>query len=125
MSESKLLKGIVYGALVGGALTMMDRKTRDSVASKTRYVGNQIQYYCKNRQELKTTIEEQVTKWKSLYDQFASDATYLSQKVNEVKEITPQVKTLLTETKDAFVQSKEEYKSLVVPDADDSSIVKQ
>ena len=63
-------------------------------------------------------------KWKSFYDQIASDATYISQKVNEVKEMTPQVKTLVTDTKDAFVQSKEEYKSIVVPESDEH-IVKQ
>lgn len=124
MSENKLAKGILCGALLGGALTMLDKKTRDAVVKKTKYVGNQIQYYSKNRQELKTTIEEQINKWKSFYEQFASDANYISQKVNEVKEITPQVKTLLTDTKEAFVQSKEEYKSIVVPDSEEG-IVKQ
>ncbi|WP_391117319.1 YtxH domain-containing protein [Psychrobacillus sp. L3] len=124
MSETKLVKGIVYGALIGGALTMLDRTTRNGVAKKSRYLGRQIQYYSKNRQELITTIEEQLTKWKSFYDQFASDATYISQKVNEVKEITPQVKTLLSDTKEVFTQSKEEYKSIVIPESDEN-IVKQ
>ncbi|QFG00202.1 YtxH domain-containing protein [Psychrobacillus glaciei] len=124
MSESKLAKGIVCGALIGGALTMLDRSTRDTVAQKSRYIGKQIRYYSKNRQELITTLEDQITKWKSFYDQFASDATYISQKVNEVKGITPQVKTLLTDTKEVFTQSKEEYKSIVIPESDEN-IVKQ
>lgn len=125
MSENKLGKGILYGALIGGAVTMLDRKTRDAVINKSRYVRNEIQYYSKNREELKTTIESQVEKWKAFYEQFASDATYLSQKVNEVKEITPQVKTLLTDTKDAFAQSKDEYKSIVVPEPEYSSIYEE
>lgn len=124
MSENKLVKGIVCGALVGGALTMLDRSTRDAVAKKSRYVGKQIQFYAKNRDELITTIEDQFYKWKSFYEQFASDATYISQKVNEVKEITPQVKTLVTDTKEAFTQSKEEYKSIVIPESEEN-IVKQ
>ncbi|WP_144511810.1 YtxH domain-containing protein [Bacillus sp. FJAT-22090] len=124
MSENKLLNGIVCGAIIGGALTMLDKKTRNAVIHKSRYMGNQIQYYSKNRQELKSTLEDQVTKWKSLYEQFASDATYLSQKVHEVKEITPQVKTLLTDTKEAFAQSKEEYKTIVEPESEEN-IVKQ
>lgn len=122
MSENKFLKGILCGAVVGGALTMLDRKTRDSVMNKTRYIRNEIQYYSKNREELKTNIEHQITKWKSVYDQFSSDAMYLTEKVNEAKEITPQVKTLLTYTKDAFSQSKEEYKSIVVPEKEEKSI---
>ena len=125
MSENKLGKGILYGALIGGAVTMLDRKTRDAVINKSRYVRNEIQYYSKNREELKTTIESQVEKWKAFYEQFASDATYLSQKVNEVKEITPQVKTLLTDTKDAFAQSKDEYKSIVVPEPEYTSIYEE
>jgi len=125
MSENKLGKGILYGALIGGAVTMLDRKTRDAVINKSRFVRNEIQYYSKNREELKTTIESQVSKWKAFYEQFASDATYLSQKVNEVKEITPQVKTLLTDTKDAFAQSKDEYKSIVVPEPEYSSIYEE
>ncbi|MFF2754909.1 YtxH domain-containing protein [Psychrobacillus sp. NPDC058041] len=124
MSENKLVKGMVCGALLGGALTMLDRSTRDAVARKSRYVGKQIQFYAKNRDELITTIEDQFTKWKSFYEQFASDATYISQKVNEVKEITPQVKTLVADTKEAFTQSKEEYKSIVIPQSEEN-IVKQ
>jgi gas vesicle protein len=124
MSDNKLFKGIVCGAVIGGALTMLDKNTRNTVVNKTKYAKKQMQYYSKNREELKTTIQNQVTKWKSFYEQFASDATYISQKVNEVKVMTPQVKTLLTDTKEAFVQSKEEYKSIVVPEPDEN-IVKQ
>lgn len=122
MSESKFVKGILCGAVVGGAISLLDRKTRDSVMNRTRYVRNEIQYYSKNREELKATIEEQFTKWKSVYDQFSSDAMYLTEKVNEAKEITPQVKSLLTDTKDAFSQSKEEYKSIVDPEKEEKSI---
>ncbi|MFJ5772235.1 YtxH domain-containing protein [Psychrobacillus sp. NPDC093180] len=124
MSESKFVKGVVCGALIGGALTMLDNKTRNAVVQKTNSLGRQIKYYSTNRQELKATLEEQVTKWKSFYEQINSDATYISQKVNEVKEMTPQVKTLLTDTKEAFAQSKEEYKSIVDPESEEY-IVKQ
>ena len=56
MSENKLVKGIIYGAIVGGTLTLLDRKTRDSVVNKTRYVRNEIRYYSNNRAELKNTL---------------------------------------------------------------------
>lgn len=124
MGESKFVKGVVCGALIGGALTMLDEKTRNAVVQKSTSIGRQIKYYSTNRQELKTIVEDQLTKWKSFYEQMNSDATYISQKVNEVKEMTPQVKTLVTDTKEAFVQSKEEYKSIVVPESDEY-IVKQ
>ncbi|MFJ7973342.1 YtxH domain-containing protein [Psychrobacillus sp. NPDC096389] len=124
MSESKFVKGVVCGALIGGALTMLDEKTRNAVIQKSNSIGRQIKYYSTNRQELKMTLEDQLTKWKSFYEQINSDATYISQKVNEVKEMTPQVKTLLTDTKEAFAQSKEEYKSIVESESDEY-VVKQ
>lgn len=119
MSESKFVKGVLCGAVLGGALTMLDRKTRDSVMNRSRMVRNEIKYYNNNRDELKKLIDQQVNKWQSVYNQFSSDAKYISQKVNEVKEITPQVKTLVSETKDTFSQSKEEYKSIVVPEEEE------
>ena len=39
--------------------------------------------------------------------------------------MTPQVKTLLTDTKDAFSQSKDEYKSIVVPEPEYTSIYEE
>mgnify|MGYP003515624677 CR=1 FL=1 len=39
--------------------------------------------------------------------------------------MTPQVKTLITDTKDAFTQSKDEYKSIVVPDPEPTSIFEE
>lgn len=119
MSESKFVKGVLCGAVLGGALTLLDRKTRDSVMNRSRMIRNEIKYYNRNRDELKKVLDQQVTKWQSVYNQFSSDAKYISQKVNEVKEITPQVKTLVSETKDTFSQSKEEYKSIVVPEEDE------
>ena len=122
MNENKLVKGIICGAIIGGAVTMFDRKTRDSVMNKTRYVRNEVVYYNKNRNELKSALDEKVTKWKSIYNQLASDVLYVSNKVNEVKGMTPQVKNLLNETKDTFTQSKEEYKAFVTPEQEPSSI---
>ena len=60
MSESKFVKGVVYGALIGGALTMLDNKTRNAVVQRSNRIGSQIKYYSTNRQELKTTIEDQL-----------------------------------------------------------------
>lgn len=122
MSEHKFYKGILCGAVLGGAISLLDRKTRDAVVNKSRVIRNEISYYSKNRDELKTTLEDQMNKWKAIYEQFTSDAKYLSNKVNEVKEITPQVKSLLAETKDTFSHSKEEYKTLVAAEEEPKSI---
>ena len=122
MSEHKFYKGILYGAVLGGALSLLDKQTRDAVMNKSRVIRNEISYYSKNREELKTTLEDQMNKWKAIYDQFNSDAKYLSNKVNEVKEITPQVKNLLAETKETFSHSKEEYKTLVASEEEPKSI---
>ena len=64
----------------------------------------------------KLKLQEKADKIQSVYNQFSRDAQYLSGKVDELKTLSPQVKTLVTDTKEAFVHSKEEYKTIVKED---------
>ncbi|MFX3675096.1 MAG: YtxH domain-containing protein [Paenisporosarcina sp.] len=113
MNESKLFKGIVFGAIAGVGISMFDRATRENVKYNIKTLSSDIQYYSKNREDLKIKLQEKAEKLQSVYNQFSQDAQYLTSKVDEIKTLTPQVKTLVTDTKDAFVLSKEEYKTIV------------
>lgn len=113
MSESKFVKGMVFGAIAGAGLSLMDRVTREDVKYKLKTVSSDVKYYSQHRTELKMMLQEKADKLQSVYQQFSQDAQYLSGKVEELKTLSPQVKTLVTDTKDAFVHSKEEYKTIV------------
>lgn len=113
MKESKFVKGMVIGAIAGAGLSLLDRITREDVKYKLRTVSSDVKYYSKNREDLKMKLQEKADQIHTVYNQFSQDAQYLSDKVDELKTLTPQVKTLVTDTKDAFVHSKEEYKTIV------------
>ena len=118
MNESKFVKGIVIGAIAGAGLSLLDRVTREDVKYKLRNVSSDVKYYSKNREDLKMKLQEKADQIHTVYNQFSQDAQYLSDKVDELKTLTPQVKTLVTDTKDAFVHSKEEYKTIVKNEED-------
>ena len=118
MSESKFVKGMLVGAIAGAGISLFDRATREDVKFRLKTVSYDVRYYSKNREELKLKLQEKADKLQTVYNQFTQDAQYITEKVEEIKELTPQVKTLVTDTKDAFVHSKEEYKTIVKNDED-------
>ncbi|WP_019414561.1 YtxH domain-containing protein [Paenisporosarcina sp. TG20] len=119
MTESKLIKGIFIGAIAGAGISMFDRATREDLKYKMRIMSYDAKYYLKNRDDLKLKLQEKADKLQSVYNQLSQDKQYLTGKVEEFKALTPQVKTLVLDTKDAFVQSKDEYKTIVNNDEDD------
>lgn len=121
MNESKLVKGMVIGAIAGVGISMFDRATRENVKYNLKNISSDVKYYSKNRDDLRQVLQEKSEQLQSVYNQFSQDAQYLSSKVDEIKSLTPQVKTLVSDTKDAFSQSKEEYKTLVKPDDEEDS----
>lgn len=113
MKESMLVKGILFGAVAGAGISLLDRTTREDVKYRLNNLSSDIKYYSQNREDFKLKLQEKADKIQSVYNQFSRDAQYLSGKVDELKTLSPQVKTLVTDTKEAFVHSKEEYKTIV------------
>jgi hypothetical protein len=103
----------MLGALLGGAVSMFDRSTRQQVIKKSNAAISQVGYYSKNPDVLKRKLQQQKDKYVAIYEQFSGDAEYIKTQVEELKTLTPQVKELVVGTKEAFVDSKEEYKEFV------------
>ena len=116
MKESMLVKGILFGAVAGAGISLLDRTTREDVKYRLNNLSSDIKYYSQNREDFKLKLQEKADKIQSVYNQFSRDAQYLSGKVDELKTLSPQVKTLVTDTQEAFVHSKEEYKTIVKED---------
>ncbi|CAM3213186.1 YtxH domain-containing protein [Filibacter tadaridae] len=113
MGRNKLGKFIIYGALSGGLVSMLDRNTRIQVTKKIRDSVTDVRFYKKNPDILKWKIQEKTEKVQSVYEQLSGDATYIKEQVDELKSLTPQVKDLMVNTKEAFTESKDEYKSII------------
>lgn len=113
MGNSKFGTFIIAGALTGAVVSMFDRSTRKDIVKKSTKCITEMKYYAKNPDVLKWKLEEKKGKYLSVFEQLSDDATYIKAQVQELKTLTPQVKGLVMDTKDAFVESKDEYKSIV------------
>lgn len=113
MSKSKFGQFMIAGALIGAAVSLFDRTTREQVTKKSKNLVAEIGFYSKNPDVFKLKIQEKTEKVRTLYEQLAGDASYIKAQVEELKTLTPQVKELVMDTKDTFVESKDEYKAIV------------
>lgn len=113
MGKSKFGTFIVLGAIAGAAISLLDRKTRESVVDTTKKVTNEVTYYTKNPSLLKERVQNEAQKYQSLYERFSEDAVFLKDKVGEFKEIAPQMKAVVSDAKDALVETKQEYNTVI------------
>ncbi|WP_064094194.1 hypothetical protein [Rossellomorea aquimaris] len=110
MGSNKFFKGIVFGAMAGGLLSLLDRTTRQEVGSTLKNSGQYISTYSKNPKQLVDSSREVYEKLKVTADQVSKDIQFISEKVDEIKGMTPQVKEIIEETKETFEDSSEAYK---------------
>lgn len=106
MSESKLVKSIVAGAIVGAIVSMFDRKTREHTKETTKKVKDHVVYYAKNRDELQQMIEQKVEAAQKIYVNTSENINAIVSKFEEVKEIPESVQNIYKETKSEIIQSK-------------------
>lgn len=107
MSQNKLMTGLLVGAAVGVIVSLFDRNTRNDVMQKSKKASENAKYYASHKDELKSAVQQQASKFQNLYERVSDDASYVGDKVNELKELTPQVKEMAMDTKEAFVDTKE------------------
>lgn len=113
MGRNKFGTYILIGALTGAVVSLTDKRTRDQMVNNTKSIISEFRFYTQNPDVLKSKLLEKKEKYQSVYEQFSNDATYLKEKVEEIKTLSPQVKELVVDTKDAFSESKDEYKTIV------------
>ncbi|MCA1055935.1 YtxH domain-containing protein [Rossellomorea aquimaris] len=110
MGKSKFFKGVLYGAVAGGLLTLLDKSTRDEVGTTLKNSGDTITKYSKNPKLLADTSKDVYEKLRTTADQVSKDIQFITEKVNIIKGMTPQVKEMIEETKETFEDSSEAYK---------------
>ena len=110
MGSNKLSRGIFLGAILGGAVSLLDRETRKQTFDAARKSSQTLTYYTSHPKELAERTKSKVEKIKATVEQVQEDFEFLSSKFEEVKEMTPQLKNILNETKETFETSGETYK---------------
>lgn len=102
MSSSKFWKGVILGAIAGGALSLFDRKTRMSVKENIQCTSEKLAYFAKHPQETIDTVKETSRRIRSTVEEVGAEVSFIAEKIDELKELTPQVADLVKDTKDAF-----------------------
>ncbi|MGG0657311.1 YtxH domain-containing protein [Rummeliibacillus pycnus] len=109
--SNKLVTGIALGAVAGAALSMLDRRTRETTTKRVKHFVIDVQYYAYNPEELVGKIQSTTNKAQSMYHTFMHDKDFYLEKINEIQELTPQVKEIVLETKDVFTAGIEKEKN--------------
>ncbi|AXH99939.1 YtxH domain-containing protein [Sporosarcina sp. PTS2304] len=121
MGSNKLGTFIVGGALLGAAVSMLDRSTRQQTVTLVRTSFEKAMYYKENPDVMKKQLTEKKDQVQTLIEQVKGDVEYVKSQVDEIKTLTPQVKEMFADTKEAFADSKSEYEQIIDDEANTSS----
>jgi gas vesicle protein len=108
----KFWKGMLWGALAGGAITLLDKDTRDAMKENCQKATKSVSHLIKNPGEFTNQVKETAIKLKTTVEEIGEDISFIASKVEELKETTPQVTKMLKETKDTFTKETKNMKGL-------------
>ena len=100
--KSKLLPFIAIGAVVGAAISMLDKKTREHTVDTAKKAKETVTYYAENRDELAALIESKVEQAQNLYGNVNETIQSLAQNGNDIKELPVTIQSMVADTIDAF-----------------------
>lgn len=101
---NKFWKGMFVGAVAGAALSLLDRETRQAVGEKCGKATKNISYAVTHPKEIATSIKDKTKELKTTVQQMNEDLHYIMNKIEEVRDLTPEVTELVKETKEAFTK---------------------
>lgn len=106
--KNQFWRGMILGAIAGGAISLLDKQTREVMTEKVQNTTAKVSYVFKNPGEITDKVKETAEKLKQTVKQVSEDISYITDKVEELRELTPQVTDMIKDTKDTFTKSEEE-----------------
>jgi gas vesicle protein len=106
-NENKLLTGMLVGALVGAAISLLDRCTRQDVVECGKNASSKIKGYVREPASLTNEVKQKIVDVKDTFQEVSEDISFINEKVKELKETTPQVVNLLQETRERFISKQQ------------------
>ena len=104
--KNQFWKGMLIGAIAGGAISLLDKQTREAMKENVQKTSSKVAYIVRNPGEISEKVKGTAAKIKTTFDQVSEDISYITDKVEELKELTPQVTDILKETKDSFTENE-------------------
>lgn len=95
-------KSVFAGAIVGGAISLLNGETRKAVIHNIQKGYKGVSYAVKHPNETLDQVKETSQKLRSTIQQVGDDIAFIKEKVNELQEVTPSVVSIIKETKETF-----------------------
>ncbi|AJI24071.1 YtxH domain-containing protein [Priestia megaterium] len=102
--RNKLVEGIVIGAIIGGAVSLFDKETRNSVIQGSKKLKDKTTTLIQHPELVTDTVKEKYETIRTTIEQVSEDVSFVAGKVEKLKETTPQVMEIVNDTKEAFVE---------------------
>lgn len=102
--KNQFWKGMLLGAIAGGAVSLLDRETRKAMKENV----HKVSYLMRHPGEITEKVKGTAEKLRTTMEQVSEDISFIVDKVDELRELTPQVTDMLKETKDTFTKSDED-----------------
>lgn len=123
--KNQFWKGMLLGAIAGGTISLLDKHTRSVMRENLQNASSQVSHILRNPGEISKKVKRTAVKIKTTVEQVSEDINYIVGKVDELRELTPQVTDRLKETKNAFSESKETALLEEIIEEDDNDLIKQ
>jgi gas vesicle protein len=101
-SSKRFWMGMVLGALAGGAVSLLEKSTRQAVKEDFSKVSSGVSYVVKNPNEFLEDIKDAANKVRSTVEQVTEDVAFIAEKVEEIRDVPPEVTELVKGTKETL-----------------------
>ena len=103
---SKLWMAVLGGAAAGLAISLLDKNTRNTVMTGGQKLMTNVKSMAKDPNSVVENVKDMSGKLRTNIDQIGEDVSFISEKVDEMKDMPPQVAEVIKETKEVLVDKK-------------------
>jgi hypothetical protein len=104
--RSRFMQAVLLGAVTGAAISLFDRRTRNSVMNSGKRYMDDMKSMATHPDSALNQVKEASSKLRTTIDNISQDLAFITTRIEEMKDIPPQVAQMIKETKDAFVSDE-------------------
>lgn len=84
--RNKLVRGMLYGAAVGAAVSLLDRETREKTILQMKDCGKRIWNFSKNPSVFIENVSNKIEATRNKVEEVSEDIAFIVDKVNDIKQ---------------------------------------
>lgn len=108
-NTNKFWKGVLWGALAGGAVSLLDKQTRLAMKEHGCQTAEKISDMVRKPEKITNRVKEKTGQFKTMMKEVSEDISYISEKVKELRDTTPKVMEIVKETKETFKKNDDDH----------------